>query len=54
MAKEKKVKTPRAKPRNYELVAGTGIMRFSRARMFAKKGIYKKKTDFQTRQEQER
>jgi len=46
MAKEKKVKTPRAKPRNYELVPGTGIMRFSRARMFAKKGIYKKKPTF--------
>jgi len=49
MAKEKKVKTPRAKPRNYELVAGSGIMRFSRARMFAKKGIYKKKSDVQSR-----
>jgi len=46
MAKEKKVKSPRVKPRNYELVAGSGIMRFSRARMFAKKGIYKKKPTF--------
>lgn len=44
--KDKKVKKPRAKPRNYELIKGSGIMRFSRARMFAKKGIYKKKPTF--------
>jgi large subunit ribosomal protein L6e len=44
--KDKKVKKPRAKPRNYELIKGSGLMRFSRARMFAKKGIYKKKPTF--------
>jgi large subunit ribosomal protein L6e len=45
MAKEKKGKAAH-RPRNFEIIAGTGIMRFSRARMFAKKGIYKKKPTF--------
>jgi len=42
MAKTEKSKRTRAdKPRNYELLPG--VMRFSRARMFQKRGIYKKK-----------
>jgi len=39
MAKEKSKKAH--KPRNYELLPG--VMRFSKARMFQKRGIYKKK-----------
>lgn len=35
-----KVKTPRLR-RNYELAPG--VMRFSKARMYAKRGVYKKK-----------
>jgi len=41
MAKEKKGK-PHS-PRNYELKAGTGLMRFSRARMASKKRFYRKR-----------
>lgn len=48
MAKEKKEKKPH-RPRNFELISGTGIMRFSRARMFGKKGIYKKKPTFKVK-----
>jgi len=33
-------KSSKGKVRNYELVAGTGLMRFSRARMFAKHAIH--------------
>jgi len=40
MAKSDKVKKAQ-KPRNYELLPG--VMRFSRARMFQKRGLYKKK-----------
>jgi len=41
MAKTEKSKKPRTKPRNYELLPG--VMRFSKARMFQKRGLYKKK-----------
>jgi len=40
MAKSEKPKKPHI-PRNYELLPG--VMRFSRARMFQKRGLYKKK-----------
>jgi len=42
MAKEAKDKKQRS-PRNYELKPGTGLMRFSRAKMAAKKRFYRKR-----------
>lgn len=41
-------KVTKGKPRNYEIAPGTGIMRFSRARMFGKKAVYIKKKYFKT------
>jgi len=52
MAKTEKKSTKTQKPRNYELLPG--VMRFSRARMFQKRGLYKKKPIVAPKKEKKR